>query len=80
MNWLRKILGLKPRPELLQLYFRRFDGRGVDVSCCGCGTCKNYFWVQSVELEKPSFCPYCGIKFRGTRAISGEQMNALQIF
>lgn len=55
--------------------FVRFDGAKVDVDCCSCTTCKNYFWFAAGDIESPSGCPFCLTKFDFITPISAEEMR-----
>ena len=41
----------------------------------GCPSCKNYFWVEGAHIEKPKYCPYCGVEFTGYKDVSQEEFN-----
>ncbi len=51
----------------------------VPVSGVACTVCKNYFWVQHVEIQPPAFCPFCGIRFTDKKLISDEDMESKQV-
>jgi uncharacterized CHY-type Zn-finger protein len=59
--------------------FTRYDGAQADVACCACGSCRNYFFVQNVEIEQPNYCPYCGSRFRAAIPATSEEMKDIQI-
>lgn len=59
--------------------FTRADGIKADVDCCACNRCKNYFWVQHTDVERPSYCPYCGSKFTGVVPVTNDEINGLQM-
>lgn len=47
------------------LLARLNDGRNIPAETCTCGHCKNEFFVAAISPEwMPSWCPFCGIKFR----------------
>lgn len=35
-----------------------------------CSRCTNFFWITDAHLESPTFCPYCGVRFTGHKAVS----------
>lgn len=52
----------------------RDDGAPHDrVSQCSCGSCQNVFWVRCASEFQPSYCPYCGIKFRWYDGLNGDK-------
>jgi len=36
-----------------------------DLSYMECTTCQNYFFIHDIpmDLNSPTYCPYCGVKF-----------------
>lgn len=56
----------------------RSDGAKISVDAMHCGTCRNYFWAALAEIERPSFCPYCGVRFESVRLIDSDESNRLQ--
>jgi len=46
------------------LYVELTDGRKFEVALCTCGACKNDFFCIDRPEHQPSFCPYCGMRFK----------------
>lgn len=58
------------------------DGDNVTkLSACNCSKCNNRWWVRCQNEFQPSYCPYCGLKFKWYTKdnknfeISGQQIN-----
>lgn len=60
--------------------FERFDGEKVEVDCCVCCYCKNYFWTRTDHnaIERPMFCCWCGEKFSGVRECGDDEIKDAQ--
>jgi len=44
--------------------FVSIKNKKMPVHLCTCGECENEFYVPGISIDwKPSYCPYCGIKF-----------------
>lgn len=67
-----------PGPKQM-VFVRTADKKTVDVICCACRTCKNFFWTVHNEIEAPHFCPYCGIKFTATTQVTADEMRDIQV-
>jgi hypothetical protein len=67
------------RQHDVALVFTRYDGVSVDVSCCACGACKNYFFAQHVAVEAPKCCPFCCQTFSGIVDVGKDEMRQIQI-
>jgi rubrerythrin len=62
MNWLRKLFRRQKRATLvLTMKF----GTKIEVGTIICPICQNYFFAAHLEIEKPTFCPFCGVRFGG---------------
>lgn len=77
MKFLRNLFRRK-KPQALLTYTSDKLGRKLEVGAIVCNTCKNYFFVTRAELEKPKFCPYCGIDFsRSLEIVDGGDVDDL---
>lgn len=65
MNWLRRLFRRKPEARRATLILTLKYGTKVDVGSILCQQCQNFFFAPQMEYEKPSFCPFCGLKFQG---------------
>jgi len=48
-----------------------WDGKtGLEMDGLRCRTCQNRFWVEDLTLEVPTFCCYCGTRFKKVEGLS----------
>ena len=45
-----------------------------DLSMCCCSECGNYFFIHEIpdvpmNLNDPTYCPYCGTKFKNVKEL-----------
>jgi uncharacterized ferredoxin-like protein len=84
--WWKELLSRKAREWRLRnpgakemIFVREQDEATVSVQCCGCRTCKNYFWVTHSPIQDEKFCPFCGVKFSAVRQVTGDEFKEFQV-
>lgn len=61
---------------------RSSTGDACDVQSVSCPRCKNFIWIPllSAQLEKPRFCAYCGLHYKGSVQAPDEDVTILTPF
>jgi len=57
-------------------WFLSHDGETqLSLDGIACRTCQNHFWVVDAAIEMPSFCCYCGTKFKKIEIIDNNTFD-----